>query len=104
MHSFYWGIAGGAAAVVVELYRNLHADDPTGLRPPRRVLPPGYRSATYWIIRTSVIIVGGVVAAMYNPSEAPVAFALGAAAPVIVQRLMSRPTAGNTAPPSQQQP
>lgn len=76
--TFAWGCAGSLAVEVVELHVAYRA----GKRIPAR-----YRKVGFWLTRTALALIGGGVAVAYGAEQPLHAATVGAAAPLIVERM-----------------
>jgi len=80
METFSWGFLGSAAVELVALtglYANID-----------RRFPSRYRRAGFWIARTALAVVAGLLAVAYAIDTRLLAFNVGAATPLIVTFLV----------------
>lgn len=82
---FIWGMTGGGFVELVGLYKI--RDNPN--------LPSFLSSWFYWVVTIAMIIAGGILAFVYNRTNAPLsemlAINIGASAPLILRTLSSKP-------------
>jgi len=81
---FLWGLVGGFAREVVKLWRVSQDDGVLGI-------PPLYRRLPYWLSFPLMLGVGGAAAAASTVDHPFAAFAIGVAAPPIIEYLYNRP-------------
>ncbi|HEX4822953.1 MAG TPA: hypothetical protein VFV19_01435 [Candidatus Polarisedimenticolaceae bacterium] len=74
--TFGWGFLGSAAVEVVTLVA-LYSS-------PRRSLPPRYRKAGFWVTRTVLAALAGLLAVAYEIDKRILAFNVGAATPLLI--------------------
>jgi hypothetical protein len=87
MDSMWWGMVGGVGSLVVEIY--IAVSGPRGLSKRKK-----YKRLSFWLLRSTLIVFGGVLATIYGATDPRFAFSVGFAAPVLLQKLLRQNSMG----------
>jgi hypothetical protein len=76
---FIWGFVGSFAVEIVALYEDYRSS--------QSVIPARYKQLGFWVVRCSLAIVAGTLAAASGFQHPLQSFGIGAAAPVMIKAL-----------------
>lgn len=79
---FACGVLGSVSVELLNVLRIYQAGHP---------FPSRYRKIGFWIVRSSLALIGGALACLYNPSSLVLALHIGASTPLLISAFAQSP-------------